>query len=411
MSLVLPTPGGNTDDGTLRAISDFHPFLSAFRRDLHAHPELGFEERRTAARVAEALQGFGFDEVHTGVGRTGVVGVLRGRRAGSSSKSVGLRADMDALPVQEEGTCAHRSVHAGRMHGCGHDGHVTMLLGAARHLAHTRDFGGTVHFIFQPGEEGHAGARVMIEDGLFERFPCDAVYALHNWPSLPAGTVAVNPGAMMAARDDFWLRIEGVGGHGAMPHRTADPVVAACAVVAALQTVVSRNLDPALSAVLTVHSLQAGSAIAHGVPTQSVTVPPHADIAGIAKWFDVPAGEVLRRRVAEIARDCASALGTRADVRYLPFLPPTVNAPPCAELVRRAATGLLGAARVFTGVLPSMASEDFSFMLNERPGAYFWLGVGEDVPGLHHPRYDFNDAVLPIGAALLATIARDALAG
>ncbi|MGJ7558399.1 amidohydrolase [Variovorax sp. RB3P1] len=393
----------------LQTTGGFHEFLRVFRQDLHAHPELGFQELRTAGLVAQALRRLGLDEVHTGVGRTGVVGVLRGNSPGHG-KSVGLRADMDALPIHEAGDCAHRSVHPGLMHGCGHDGHVAMLLGAARYLATNRNFRGTVNFIFQPGEEGYAGAREMIDDGLFDRFPTDAVYALHNWPSLPAGMVAVNPSAMMAARDDFWIRIEGAGGHGAMPHRTVDPVVTAAAVITALQSVVSRNIDPASSAVLTLHSMRAGTAIEPGIPTQSVTVPPHAEIAGIAKWFDQTTGNLLKRRLAELAQGCAGAFGARAQVEYLQFLPPTVNHAACAEVVRRAAVAMLGAEQVLTGLPPSMASEDFSFMLQSRPGAYFWLGVGENSPSLHSPLYDFNDAVLPVGAALLATIAQDALA-
>ena len=390
-----------------RCISGFHGELTAIRRDIHAHPELGFQETRTAALIARALKDYGVDEVHNGVGRTGVVGVLRGSRQGSGS--VGLRADMDALPIAELGECAHRSVHQGLMHGCGHDGHVTMLLGAARYLASTRDFAGTVNFFFQPGEEGYAGAREMVDDGLFERFPCDTVYALHNWPSLAVGSVAVSAGPMMAARDDFWIRIKGVGGHGAMPHRTVDPVVAAAAVISSLQSIVSRNVDPAQCAVVTIHSIQAGTAIEPGTPTQSVTVPPHVDIAGIAKWFDRHTGALLKRRIAEVAHGCAATHGATAEVSYLEFLPPTINDGTAASVVAAAATQLLGSGKVHLNPEPSMASEDFSFMLSARPGAYFWLGTGDSAPSLHSPHYDFNDEVLPIGASVLASIAEMAL--
>lgn len=390
-----------------RCISEFHGELTTIRRDIHAHPELGFQETRTAALITKALKDYGVDEVHNGVGRTGVVGVLRGSRQGSGS--VGLRADMDALPITEAGECAHRSVHQGLMHGCGHDGHVAMLLGAARYLASSRDFAGTVNFIFQPGEEGYAGAREMVDDGLFERFPCESVYALHNWPSLAVGTVAVSSGPMMAARDDFWIRINGVGGHGAMPHRTVDPVVAAAAVISSLQSIVSRNVDSAQRAVVTIHSIQAGTPIDAGTPTQSVTVPSHVDIAGIAKWFDLETGELVKRRIGEVAHGCAAAHGATAEVSYLQFLPPTINDEAAASVVAASATQILGSGRVHLDLEPSMASEDFSFMLNARPGAYFWLGTGDSAPSLHSPHYDFNDEVLPVGAAVLAKIAEMAL--
>ncbi|MFT4065994.1 M20 aminoacylase family protein [Paraburkholderia sp.] len=401
------TIAGSTDyRDSLREISQFDDDLRGFRRDLHAHPELGFREERTARLIAETLRQSGFDEVHTQIGRTGVVGVLQGA---AGRKSVALRADMDALPIQETTDVAHRSVHTGLMHGCGHDGHVAMLLGAARYLACKRNFRGKVTFVFQPGEEGYAGAREMIEDGLFERFPIDEIYALHNWPSLPVGTVAINAGPMMAARDDFWIRIHGVGGHGAIPHKTIDPIVVCAAVVNALQSIVSRNVDPGASAVLTLHSVSAGTVIEPGLPTQSVTVPSAADLAGIAKWFDEATGKLIRRRIEEVARNCAAAFGAHAEVTYLPFLPPTVNHAVCSQLVVNTACDLLGTERVLAGIPPGMASEDFSFMLQAKPGAYFWLGVGEAAHSLHSSNYDFNDTVLATGAALLASIAQRAL--
>jgi amidohydrolase len=379
--------------------------LVAIRRDLHAHPELGFEEVRTASVVADRLRSYGLDEVHTGIGKTGVVGILRGK-LGGGNRSVGLRADMDAVPIQEQNELPHRSRHAGRMHACGHDGHVTMLLGAARCLAETRDFDGTVTFIFQPGEEGHAGARAMIEDGLFERFPADCVFALHNWPSLPAGIVGLNRGPMMAGIDVFKIRITGRGGHGAQPHQTIDPIVASAHMVSAMQSIISRSIDPLESAVISFHYLHAGA------PTALSITPEIVESAGIAKWYARSVQAALERRLRETAEHAAALFGATADISYEPLYPPTINLPAMADRVIEVAGRLLGPENVRASLEPSMGSEDFAFMLERKPGAYFRLGTGAAPDGfLHSPRYEFNDEVIPIGAALFRAIARDMLLG
>lgn len=382
------------------AIERYQHELVAIRHDLHAHPELGYEELRTAGIIADQLKSFGVDEVHTGIGRTGVVGIVRGR--GGSRRAIGLRADMDALPVSEENSFAHRSRHSGKMHGCGHDGHTTMLLGAARYLAETRKFDGAACLIFQPGEEGHAGARAMIEDRLFERFPVEAVYALHNWPSLPAGTVGLNAGPMMAGIDRFTIRIVGAGGHGGHPHHTVDPIVAAAHIVAAIQSIVSKNVNPFDSGVIGIHHLQAGS------PTALSVVPEAADIAGMVKWYRKPVQEILERRLREVVRNCAAMFGARAEIAYEPLYPPTINTAREAELVARVAERFVGGKNVQRDLEPSMGSEDFAFMLLEKPGAYFRLGTGGAHP-LHSPKFDFNDHVMPVGAAILAAIVEDSL--
>lgn len=373
--------------------------LVRIRRDLHAYPELGFEEHRTSALVAERLKAFGVDEVHTGIGRTGVVGRIYGRT--DNGRSIGLRADMDGLPIHEKSGVSHASTIDGRMHACGHDGHVAILLGAARYLAGTRNFDGSVTLIFQPGEEGYAGAREMVNDGLFERFPVDTIFALHNWPSLPLGKVIVNPGPIMAARDDFWIEIQGAGAHGALPHLGVDPIVAASQVIAGLQTIVSRNVNPNDAAVVTVHSIKAGGDTTFGVLSESVTIPGRLNMSGIAKWFDPEVGDVLERRIAALTTDLCKACGAEAQVEYQRFLPATINDATAAEAVLHAAFDVVGTSNVRTDVAPSMASEDFSFMLQERPGAYFLLGTGnEHSHALHSPRFDFNDDALPMGCAI-----------
>lgn len=390
---------------TVAAIAGRLEELTRLRHDLHRHPELGFEEHRTAALVAERLAALGL-AVETGIGRTGVVAVVQGT-GGSSNRAVALRADMDALPIAEENEFAHRSQAPGRMHGCGHDGHTTMLLGAAGWLAENRArFAGTVVLVFQPGEEGHAGARAMIEDGLFRRFPVDAVYALHNWPSMPAGTIGVNPGAMMAAIDTFTLRVHGVGGHGAHPHQAIDPTVAAAQIIVAIQSILSRSLNPLDAGVISLHALQAGA------PDRLSIVPETVRIDGMAKWYREEVQEILRTRLATVAGRTAEAFGARAELDYRPLYPPTLNTAEEAARVARVAAELAGPESVVRDMPPSMASEDFAFMLREKPGAYFRLGQGGE-PGrfLHNPRYDFNDATIPLGAAMLAAIALDDLAG
>ena len=378
--------------------------LSAIRRRLHAHPELGFEEHETAALVVRQLERFGVDEIHRGLGKTGVVAVIRGERHGSG-RTVGLRADMDALPLPEENTFAHRSTVPGRMHACGHDGHTAMLLGAARWLASTRRFDGTVHLIFQPGEEGYAGARAMIRDGLFERFPCDAVYAMHNWPGLPPGTIAVKPGPMMAAADRVTITIEGRGGHGAHAYLAIDPVVVAAHVITAAQTIVSRNVGPLDSAVVSLCSIQAGH------PQAMSVIPREAVITGTVLSFRTQTQDMIEQRLTQLAEQVAAGFGAKARVAYERMYPATVNSRDEALFGAQVAEELVGAERTIRDLDPSMGSEDFAFMLEERPGAYFRIGQGGAESGclLHNPRYDFNDEILPLGAALFVRLAERSL--
>lgn len=383
----------------LQYILRFHDELTQIRRDLHAHPELGFEEVRTAGIVADELNALGI-EIHAGIGKTGLVGVIRGRRC-DSGRMVGLRADMDALPMTEANTFGHCSRKPGLMHGCGHDGHTTMLLGAARYLAATRNFDGTVALIFQPAEEGRGGAQAMIEDGLFDTFPCDAIYALHNWPALPPGTLGINPGPMMAAADRFEIVVHGRGGHGAHPYQTCDPVVMAAHIITALQSIVSRNVNPLDSAVLSVGSMQAGH------PEAMSVIPNSARLVGTVRSFRRSVQEMVENRMRTVAQSVAQAFGGTAEVTYQRIYPATLNTPHEAEFLADLATHMLGADRVVRDLQPSMGSEDFSFMLQHRPGAYFRLGQGgaEDGRVLHNASYDFNDAILPVGSALFCALA------
>ena len=385
--------------GPLAAILPHHEGLTEFRRDLHANPELGFEEHRTAALVAERLRGFGI-EVHTGIGKTGVVGVVRGKGE-RSTRSVGLRADMDALPMVEENEFAHRSTRAELMHGCGHDGHVTILLGAARYLAETRDFDGTVYLIFQPGEEGFAGAKAMMEDGLFERFPADEVYALHNWPRLPAGTIGLNSGPMMAAADRVEISVCGKGGHGAHPHLIVDPVLAAAHIVTAAQSIVARNVAPLDNAVLSLCAIHAGNLNAFSV------VPREAKLTGTVRTFRTDVQEVVEQRLTELVETTARAFGAEGRTIYERIYPATINHPAQARFAGDVAAQLVGEDNVIRDLAPSMGAEDFAFMLQEKPGCYVRLGQGGGPSGsfLHSSRYDFNDAVIPLGAAFFAALA------
>ena len=387
-------------------IAQFHPELTALRRDLHAHPELGFEERYTASRVAESLKLCGVDEVHTGIGKTGVVAVVRGKH-NTSGKMTGLRADMDALPMTENNEFAWRSASAGRMHACGHDGHTTMLVGAARYLAETRNFDGTAVLIFQPGEEGYAGARAMIEDGLFERFPVDAVYGMHNWPAMRPGTVGINPGPMMAASDRVTITITGRGGHGAHAYTTIDPVLVAAHIITAVQSIVSRNVRPLESAVISLCAMQAGNLNAFSV------IPDTATLVGTVRSFNPVVQALVERRLSEMCSSVASGFGASATVLYERSYPATINSPAEAHFAADVATRLLGPERVVRDLEPSMGSEDFSFMLQVKPGAYFRIGQGEENGVgscfLHNTRYDFNDEILPLGSALHASLAEQAM--
>ena len=385
--------------GPLTAILPHHEGLTELRRDLHANPELGFEEHRTSALVAERLRGYGVDEVHTGIARTGVVGIIRGR--GSSARSIGLRADMDALPMVEENEFAHRSTRSGLMHGCGHDGHTTILLAAAQYLAATRRFDGTVVLIFQPGEEGFAGAKAMIDEGLFERFPVDEVYAMHNWPALEPGRFGLNPGPMMAAADRVEITVCGKGGHAAHPHRAVDPVVVAAHIITAAQTIVARNVGPLEAAVLSLCSIQAGNPGAFSV------IPREAKLVGTVRTFSADAQDLIEERLTELAESTAKALGAEAKVVYERIYPATINHPQQTRFAADTAAQLVGEDHVVRNLEPSMGAEDFAFMLREKPGCYVRLGQGGGAEGcfLHNSRYDFNDAVIPLGAAFFSALA------
>lgn len=377
-------------------IAALHPELTALRRELHAHPELGFEEHYTARRVVESLKVCGVDEIHTQIGKTGVVALIHGRR-GDSGRMIGLRADMDALPMNELNDFAWKSTRAGLMHGCGHDGHTTMLIGAARYLAETRRFNGTAVLIFQPGEEGFAGAKAMIEDGLFERFPVQSVYAMHNWPQMRPGTVGVNPGPMMAAADRITIEVTGKGGHGAHPYLTVDPVLVSAHIITAVQSIVSRNVRAIDNAVISLCSMHAGDPGAFSV------VPGKATMVGTVRTFSPEIQSLVERRLNEVCSGVALGLGASAHVRYERIYPATINTPDEARFAACVARDLVGEEHVDAEMDPSMGAEDFSFMLQVKPGAYLRLGQGgEGSCFLHNSRYDFNDEVLPLGAALHA---------
>ena len=379
--------------------------LVAVRHDLHAHPELGFEEHRTARIVAERLAALGIEH-QAGIGKTGIVAVVRGRST-ASGRSVGLRADMDALPMQEDNTFAHRSRYDGRMHGCGHDGHTTMLLAAARYLAETRAFDGTVTLIFQPGEEGYAGGRAMIEDGLFERFPADQVYALHNWPGLPVGKIAVRPGPMMAAADRITIDIEGRGGHGAHPHQAVDPVLVAGHIITAAQSIVARSVSPIDTAVVSLCAMHAGH------PGAMSVIPRTAQLVGTVRTFRAATQDLIEKRLGELVASIAAAFGASAKLAYERVYPATINSTQEALFAADVAGSVVGRENVVDDLDPSMGSEDFSFMLQRRPGAYARLGQGGTGTGpacfLHDSRYDFNDSVIPIGAGYLSALAERAM--
>jgi amidohydrolase len=383
------------------AMFDLHPELTALRRDLHAHPELGFEEVYAARRVSEALRVCGVDQVVMGMGKTGVVAAIRGQ-TNHSGRMIGLRADMDALPLTEHNTFAWASRTPGRMHGCGHDGHMAMLVGAARYLAQTRRFDGTAVLIFQPGEEGYAGARAMMEDGLFDQFPVDAVYAMHNWPGLPPGHIGLNTGAMMAAADKVSITITGKGGHGAHAYQTIDPVLVSGHIITAVQSIVSRNVRPVDSAVISLCSLQAGD------PGAMSVVPGDATLVGTVRTFSQSVQDLVQQRLSDLCSSIAQAFGATATVRYERLYPATINSAVQAQFATQVAKTLVGQERVVSDLEPSMGAEDFSFMLQAKPGAYLRLGqgmaYGDAACGLHNGRYDFNDDILPLGAALHASL-------
>ncbi|MFI5447346.1 M20 aminoacylase family protein [Polaromonas sp. UC242_47] len=406
MQASRPTPTLKANGRAFAQISAFHPELTAFRRDLHAHPELGFEELYTGARVKEALQRCGVDEIHTGIGKTGLVAVIKGQRS-NSGKMIGLRADMDALPMTEHNEFAWKSSKSGLMHGCGHDGHVAMLVGAARYLAATRNFDGTAVLIFQPGEEGFAGARIMIEDGLFDRFPVQAVYGMHNWPAMRPGTVGIRPGPMMAAADRITIDITGRGGHGAHAYMTVDPVLVAAHIITAAQSIVSRNANPIDSAVLSICAMQAGDLGAMSV------VPGKATLVGTVRTFSSEVQDMVERRLSELCSAVALGFGATASVHYERIYPATINSHDETRFATHVVETLVGTDHVVRDMAPSMGAEDFSFMLQVKPGAYMRIGQGaENGVGscfLHNTRYDFNDDILPLGAALHAGLVEQSM--
>ena len=382
------------------AIQAQHADLTGWRRDIHAHPELGFDEHRTAELVATKLTEFGI-EVHRGVGKTGVVGVLR---VGNSHRSIGLRADMDALPILEANKFDHRSRHDGRMHACGHDGHTTMLLGAARHLAETRGFDGTVNFIFQPAEEGLGGASAMIEDRLFERFPCDTVFGMHNRPGLPVGKFSIRPGAMMAGGAYFDIAVTGKGAHGARPESGIDSVLVAAHIATAIQSIVSRNVKPTDTAVLSITQIHGGDAYN--------VIPQTAALRGTARAFQRDTLKLIEANMARVAAGVAAGFGATAETDFRVIFAPLVNDATETDFIADTAAELVGAENVNRNGNVVMASEDFSFMLEKKPGAYIQIGNGdgEGACEVHNPSYDFNDAILPLGASLFVRLAEKKLA-
>ncbi len=381
----------------LSRISAITPDAIAWRRDFHRNPELLFDVHRTASVVAEKLKEFGVDEIVTGLGRTGVVAVIKGKQPGD--KVIGLRADMDALPIEEETNLPHRSTVPGKMHACGHDGHTAMLLGAARYLAETRDFAGTAIIIFQPAEEGGGGGREMCADGLMTRFGIQEVYGLHNMPGMPVGAFAIRKGPMMAAADRFLVRLEGRGGHAAKPHETVDTLLAASHLVTALQSIVSRNADPLEAMVVSVTMLKAGE-------TFNV-IPQHAEIKGTVRTLTREMRELAEARFRAIVAGVATTFGVSYEIDWEHGYPVTFNHAEQTDFVTTVA-GAVGGGRVDTGVPPTMGAEDFSYMLEERPGAYIFMGNG-DTAGLHHPAYDFNDEALPVGIRYWASLVEQAM--
>ncbi|MGE0853820.1 MAG: M20 aminoacylase family protein [Hyphomicrobiaceae bacterium] len=385
----------------INRIASFHKDMTAWRHDIHRHPETAFEEVRTADIVTAKLKSFGI-EVHRGLAKTGVVGVLH---SGTSKRAIGLRADMDALDVHETNSFAHASTISGKMHACGHDGHTTMLLGAARYLAETRNFDGTVYFIFQPAEENEGGGRVMVEEGLFDNFPCEGVYGMHNIPGIPIGHFAVRPGPMMAAYDIFEIVVKGVGTGAANPHRSVDPILAGSHIVTALQSIVARNVDPMDNAVISTTQFHAGT-------TWNV-IPQECTLRGTVRVFKKSVQDMIEKRMEKIARNVAEGLGAEIKRwRYERRYPPTVNSEREVENAARAASSLVGSENVDRNPTPLMASEDFAWMLLKKPGCYIWIGNGDGEGScmVHNPGYDFNDQILPLGASYWATLVEQQLA-
>jgi amidohydrolase len=380
-------------------VADLHDEITAWRRDIHQHPELQYDVHRTAAAVVDKLKSFGCDDVIAGIGRTGVVGVIRGRKTGS--KVVGLRADMDALPLEEETGLPYKSTVAGKMHACGHDGHTAMLLGAAKYLAETRNFSGTAVVIFQPAEEGGAGAQAMVKDGLISRFGIQEVYGMHNFPGLPIGQFAIRSGPIMASADHIVIELEGKGGHAARPHLSIDTILVGAQIINQLQSVVARNVDPLEAAVVSVCMFQAGH-------TDNV-IPQHAKLRGTARALTIEVRDLLRKRINEVVDGTARLYGATAKITYSNGYPVVVNHERQTAFAAGVAREIAGPDKVDINVPPVMGAEDFAFMLNERPGAFIFMGNG-DSAGLHHPAYDFNDEAIPVGTSYWVRLAETALA-
>jgi hippurate hydrolase len=381
-------------------VADLHDEITEWRRDLHAHPELQYDVHRTAGSVSERLKSFGCDDVVTGLGRTGVVGVIRGSKPGG--KVIGMRADMDALPIEEATTVAYKSTVPGKMHACGHDGHTAMLLGAAKYLAETRNFAGTAVVIFQPAEEGGAGARAMMDDGLFDRFGIEEVFGMHNYPGMPIGQFAIRSGPMMASTDTIAIDLEGVGGHAAWPHFGVDTVLVGAQIVNQLQSIVARNVDPLHAAVISICMFQAGH-------TDNV-IPQQAKLRGTARALSPKVRDLLQKRVREVVEGTARAYGAKAELTYTTGYPVLVNEERKTAFAAGVAREVAGKDKVNTDCAPLMGAEDFAFMLQERPGAFIYIGNGNSAQ-LHNPAYDFNDEAIPVGTSYWVRLAETALAG
>ncbi len=388
----------------INRVADMHGEITAWRRDIHAHPELLYDVHRTAATVAEKLKAFGCDEVATGLGRTGVVGVIRGQHEPQAGRKpvIGLRADMDALPIEEATGAPYKSTHPGKMHACGHDGHTAMLLGAAKYLAETRNFAGAAVVIFQPAEEGGAGAKAMIDDGLMERFGIQEVYGMHNFPGMPVGQFAIRPGALMASTDSLIIEIEGKGGHAARPHMTIDPVLAGAQIVNQLQSAVSRNVDPLQAAVVSICMFHAGTA--------ENIIPQTAQLRGTARSLTPEIRDLLEKRLHEIVEGTARAHGVTVKFSYTRGYPVTRNHERQTAFAASVAAQVVGHDRVDANMTPVMGGEDFSYMLEARPGAFIFVGNGNSA-GLHHPAYDFNDEIIPLGTSYWVRLVETALEG
>jgi hippurate hydrolase len=387
----------------INRVADLQADIMGWRRDLHAHPEIMYEVHRTAAFVADKLKAFGCDEVVTGLGRTGVVGVIHGRKASPDAevRTIGLRADMDALPIEEETGASYASTIPGAMHACGHDGHTAMLLGAARYLAETRNFAGSAVVIFQPAEEGGAGAAAMIKDGLMDRFAVDRVYGMHNGPGLPVGTFAMREGPIMAATDHIDFHIEGRGGHAARPHLCVDPVLAGSQLITALQGIVARSVDPLDSAVISVCEFHAGNA--------RNVIPQTAVLRGTVRSLKAEVRDLLEKRIRQVTEGVAAATGTTIDLHYERSYPVVVNHAAETQVAAGVAREIAGAGNVTTDMTPIMGAEDFAYMLEARPGAFIFIGNG-DSAGLHHPKYDFNDDAIAFGTSYWVRLVETALA-